>query len=219
MTPLELARGPLLKAAVSWFVVGVTWRLASLLLKRKSPDPSAPRPGAPSALAGAAYTIIRRSWHNREFHEQAAIPNIVAHTFHIGLLIIVALGTPHILFWADIVGFRWPGLPKGIIDVVSGITLAALLFALWRRVHHPVRRHLSDANDYFTWLVTALPVVTGLLLTSGLGARYETMLALHIMSFELLLAWVPFGKLMHAFLWVFSRGTTGARFAHRGART
>lgn len=63
-----------------------------------------------------------------------------------------------------------------------------------------------------------LPVMTGLAATSHLGARYETLLGLHILSICLFLIWFPFGKLMHAFLFVLSRGATAARFKHRGAQ-
>ncbi len=45
---------------------------------------------------------------------------------------------------------------------------------------------------------------------------YGGPLAAHLLSLELLLMWFPFGKLMHAFLFAFSRGATGMRFSHRG---
>ena len=47
---------------------------------------------------------------------------------------------------------------------------------------------------------------------------YPIPLAIHLLSVELLLIWFPFGKLMHAFLFVFSRGATGMRFSHRGVQ-
>jgi hypothetical protein len=47
---------------------------------------------------------------------------------------------------------------------------------------------------------------------------YRGPLALHLLSLELLLLWFPFGKLMHAILFAFSRGATGMRFAHRGVQ-
>ena len=45
---------------------------------------------------------------------------------------------------------------------------------------------------------------------------YGGPLAMHLLSLELLLVWFPFGKLMHAVLFAFSRGATGLRFSHRG---
>ncbi|OIQ63640.1 hypothetical protein GALL_548200 [mine drainage metagenome] len=48
-------------------------------------------------------------------------------------------------------------------------------------------------------------------------ARYETLLAVHILSVAVLLIWFPFGKLMHAALVFVSRGSTGALFERKGA--
>jgi nitrate reductase gamma subunit len=219
MELLDFARGPALEVSLAIFVAGVVFRLSSLLLRRRSADVSAKRAGAPSPLVGALRMIVQRSWPARIVADEASLPTLVAYVFHIGLFVIVAFGTPHILFVSEFIGVRWAGLPKGVIDVVSGATLGALLLALFRRATHPVRRHLSRVDDYLSWLITALPVVTGLMLTSHLGARYETLLAFHFLSFELLLVWFPFGKLMHAFLWLPSRAATGIRYSHRGART
>jgi hypothetical protein len=41
--------------------------------------------------------------------------------------------------------------------------------------------------------------------------------AIHLLSLELLLVWLPFGKLSHAFLVFLSRGYTGAAFTRKGA--
>ena len=38
-------------------------------------------------------------------------------------------------------------------------------------------RLISTMNDYFSWLVTVLPVLTGLLAVNHIGARYETLLS------------------------------------------
>ncbi|MBX5454508.1 MAG: nitrate reductase, partial [Acidobacteriia bacterium] len=86
-----------------------------------------------------------------------------------------------------------------------------------RRLTHPVLRLLSTADDYFAWIVTVLPVITGLAATSHLGARYETLLAVHILSVALLLAWLPYGKLMHPFFVFITRGFTGVYLSRRGA--
>jgi nitrate reductase gamma subunit len=66
--------------------------------------------------------------------------------------------------------------------------------------------------------VTFLPVLTGIVATTHLGARYETLLALHILSVALLLIYLPFGKLMHFFLVFVTRSQTGAHLNHRGAQ-
>jgi hypothetical protein len=50
-----------------------------------------------------------------------------------------------------------------------------------------------------------------------LGARYQTLLAIHILSFDALLIWFPCGKLMHAFYIFPSRVINGALLARKGA--
>ena len=93
-----------------------------------------------------------------------------------------------------------------------------MIAGILRRLGHPVLKMLSNFDDYFSWLITTLPVITGLLAVAHIGARYEVMLALHILSFDVFLIWFPFGKLMHSIIVFGSRYTTGVTFTRRGAR-
>jgi hypothetical protein len=61
-------------------------------------------------------------------------------------------------------------------------------------------------------------VLTGMMAYTHLGPRYETMLAIHILSVEFLMIWLPLGKLMHMFLFVPGRAALGATFERRGVR-
>ena len=63
-----------------------------------------------------------------------------------------------------------------------------------------------------------LMVITGVMATMHLGARYETLLAIHILSVCLLLVYIPFGKMMHFVLVFITRSQTGAHLSHRGAQ-
>jgi nitrate reductase gamma subunit len=216
MDLLDFARGPALRVAIAIFVLGTVWRLVAVLLLPRVRDRSAPREGAVSPVRGALYSIVRRLWPRHAFVQATLLPMINSYTFHIGLAIVVFGLAPHILFIRDLFGVTWPALPSNLVYAVGVVTLAALVAALVRRWLHPVTRLLSTAGDYVSWLVTAAPVATGLLAASHLGARYETLLAVHVLSIAALLVWFPFGKLMHAFLFVFSRGATGIRFSRRG---
>jgi hypothetical protein len=137
---------------------------------------------------------------------------------HISLAIVIFGGAPHILFIESFTGLSWQPLPTIVIHLAAAIALAALLAGMGRRLSHPVLRLISNFDDYFSWLVTALPVITGLLTVAHVGARYETLLALHILSFEVFLVWFPLGKLMHSIIVFGSRYTTGFTFTRRGAR-
>lgn len=109
-------------------------------------------------------------------------------------------------------------MPNVVIHIAAAVTLAALIAALFRRVLHPVLSMLSNFDDYFSWFITTAPVITGLMAVAHFGGRYETLLAIHILSFEAFLIWFPFGKLMHSFIVFGSRYTTGVTFTRRGAK-
>lgn len=217
MDLLSFARGPALQWALVIFVLGSLWRLAGILLLRRKPDYAEPRSRA--TWRGALKLVVTRTWSRREFRASTAFGQSLGYVFHIGLVVVVFGFVPHILFIHSLTGLQWPGLPSSIVYVSGALTVAALVAALVRRLSHPVLRLLSNFDDYFSWLVTVTPVATGLLAVAHLGARYETLLAVHILSVCLLLAWLPFGKLMHVFLVFISRGTTGALFARKGAST
>ncbi|MEF8792442.1 hypothetical protein [Thiohalorhabdus sp.] len=218
MTLLEFTRGPALEASLIILVAGVIWRLVGLLLLPYKRDHSEPR-GNRTALGGALQTILRRFWPYRAFQNRVLFSHVMGYAFHIGLAIVVFGYRPHILFIRDLTGISWPGLPYWVVYLAGAVTLAALVALLIRRLSHGVLRLLSTPDDYLSWLVTILPVITGFMAVQHLGARYETLLAVHLLSVELLLIWLPFGKLMHTFTFLFSRGFTGARAAHKGAKT
>jgi nitrate reductase gamma subunit len=186
-----------------------------ILLLRRSPDFSEARKG--TSWLGAIKLIITRSWPRKEFRQRTLFGLVVGYVFHIGLVLILFGFAPHILFFKALTGLDWPNLPSAFIQLTSAITLAALIVVLVRRLSHPVLRLLSNFDDYFSWLVTFTPVATGMLAVAHFGARYETLLAIHILSVALLLVWFPFGKLMHSALIFISRGTTGALFERKGA--
>ncbi|AOV16562.1 nitrate reductase [Acidihalobacter aeolianus] len=217
MDLLTLARGPILQWSLIICAAGILWRLTGILLLRRKPDYSEPR--NTGTWLGALKLIVTRSWPKREFWATTAFGQTIGYVFHVGLVVVIFGFAPHILFIKSLVGVSWPNLPNSLIYATGGITIAALVAALIRRVSNPVLRLLSNFDDYFSWLVTVAPVVTGLLAAAHLGARYETLLAIHILSVCLLLVWLPFGKLMHSVMIFVSRGTTGALFARKGAST
>ena len=218
MELLEFARGPALTFAIAVFIAGVVFRITSLLLLWRTRDTSAGSARQRPLLMAVLREIGRRMWPETVYKRQTMFQLVNGYVFHIGLAIIVFLLLPHILFFNDLLGISWPHLPNNVIYAVSVITGVSLIAAVLMRVSNPAQRIISTFDDYFSWLVTFLPVLTGLIATSHLGARYETLLALHILSVALLLVWLPFGKLMHWFLVFVTRSQTGAHLSHRGAQ-
>ncbi|MGB0087157.1 MAG: hypothetical protein WBP94_17505 [Rhodomicrobiaceae bacterium] len=218
MDLLGFARGPALEIALAVFVLGTVWRLTAIVLLPWMPDRSEPRAGAPSRAMGAIQGIVRRFWPHQSFVSAALFSTLNGYVFHVGLALIVFGFTPHILFIRDLTGLFWPAMPSNVVYGIAMITLASLVAALIRRITNPVQRLISTADDYISWGVTALPVATGLAATAHLGADYRTLLAVHLLTVALFFIWLPFGKLMHTFLFLLSRGATGARLTHRGAK-
>jgi nitrate reductase gamma subunit len=226
MTLLEFARGPALALALTVFAVGTLWRLLAILRLPAQADLSMPRAGAPARWLGALHGIGRGFWPRREFRARSLPVAVNGIAFHVGLALVAFGYAPHIAFVHRLTGLSWPALPDPVVYVAAGVTIVTLLVALWMRLGDAVRQRLSTADDWISWTVTMLPMVTGMAVatepSAALLARehvvYGGPLALHLLTVELLLIWFPFGKLMHGVLFVFSRGATGARYSHRGVK-
>jgi nitrate reductase gamma subunit len=216
MDLLDFARGPALQVAALIFVAGLIWRLLHLFLTQKKTDISEARQSG--SVGGGLRAIFSRFRHHEPFRKRTRNGTILAYTIHIGLAIVVLGSAPHILLIESFSGLGWSPMPNVVIHFAAALTLAALLTSLGRRMSHPVLKMLSNFDDYFTWLVTTLPVITGLMAVAHVGARYELLLAIHILSFNVFLIWFPFGKLMHSFIAIGSRYTTGVTFTRRGAK-
>lgn len=224
MDLLDVARGPALWFALTVFVVGTLWRLFGVLRLPRRPDRSAPRAGAPGAAAAAVRAVLSGLLPRRGF-APATRPTVVnGYVFHVGLALVFFGYAPHIAFVQRLTGLAWPALPDPVMYLAASVTIVSLVIAAVLRASDPVLRTISGPDDWISWTVTFLPFVTGMAVatdpSAALLARdhvlYRGPLAVHLLTLELLLVWFPFGKLMHAVLFAFSRGATGIRFAHRG---
>ncbi|MEW6676453.1 MAG: hypothetical protein AB1421_00900 [Pseudomonadota bacterium] len=210
---LTWVRGPGLDIAVALFLLGVLWRLIEIYSLGRKADLSAPRhtPGA-----SGWHTVFRRSVPPPGMVKRSPVSYIGGYTFHIGLAIVVFFFAPHIKLVESVTGLSWPGLPSQFVDFVAVVTMAAMVVVLVDRINKPVKRYLSTFEDWFTWTVTFLPVLTGWLAVQHLLLPYTTMLALHILSVEILLVVLPFTKLFHAFTVFGSRWYNGRVNGHKG---
>ncbi len=216
MTLLDFARGPALEWALIIFVAGSLWRLIGAWLVRREADLSAPR--SQSTAAGGVRTVFSRFWPRKEFQSKTVYAWVLAYVMHIGLAIVVFLFTPHILFIEGLFGISWPGVSNDFVMFAGAVTIASMVALLVRRLTTPYLKAISNVDDYISWLLTLLPVVTGMMAYAHVGGPYPTVLALHILSVDLMLVWFPFGKLFHAILWVPSRAQLGAAMQRRGVK-
>lgn len=213
----NLARGPIFKAAFAIFVVGVVWRLVNILLQYHRRDRNEPRVALPGRLRGALYAVVTRSWPHPEFTPRTGTGEVIGYGYHIGLFVVVLFFAPHILFLGSFAGARWASLPSGVVTIVAVITFTLFLAVLYRRLTDGPMRRLSNFDDYFSWFIVMFVLATGLAATAHIGGPYPTVLGVHILAFDLLLIWFPFGKLMHAFYIFPTRAIDGYVLTRRGA--
>lgn len=219
---LEFARGPALAVSLTVFVLGLAWRIYAVYRRPVKPDYSEPRSTA--LMAGAVRAIFSRMWHHRTFRDRTLVGTLNAYGYHIGLAIVFLGFVPHIAFVKRLTGLSWPPVPGWLFVAAAGLVFVGLFYALMLRLTSPVLRLLSNFDDYASWTVTILPMLTGMaVLTLSLDSPYPLKslypvpVAVHLLSVELLLVWLPFGKLSHAALVFLCRGVTGAAFARKGA--
>jgi nitrate reductase gamma subunit len=215
MSLLEFARGPAIHASLIILAAGIAWRLIGVLALTRGADMSRPR-DVFGNFKGYR-TVFSRAWPADEFRTATRYQTVVAYVFHIATLLVVVGIVPHIEFIASLTGVSWPGLPNWLGVALGTMALASLLALILRRLSNP-KVYNSTIGDYVTWIIVALPLLTGLMAFAHVGFRYETMLALHILSAALLFAYFPFSKLMHAFWFVFARAQSGVAYAHKGVR-
>lgn len=212
---LNWARGTGMDLAIGIFVVGMVVRVLGIVLLGRKADLSEARQ---SGVGPGLRTIVSRSWPDPGTFKRTSLVVVAGYVFHVGFLVTLLFYAPHILLLSAIIGFDWPALPTSLIDVLGILSIAALIALLINRLLDPVRRQLSGFGDYFTWLVTLLPLLTGYLALNRMLLPYTEMLAWHIISVELLLVCIPFTKLSHAVTFALSRYYNGAISGRKGVQ-
>lgn len=218
-TLLDTVRGPLFSWAFIIMIVGLLWRLCGILLFKFQQRASEPK--AEGAIAAGLRTVLLRSVPPHELEKNITFQHITGYAWHVGWFVTFLFLGAHLPFFKSILGFVWPGLPNGVQLIIASLT-AAILITLWvRRCMDPVLRLISNFDDHFSVALTILPLLTGIAAFahwSPFGARYETMLAIHLISIEALMVWIPFGKIFHMVTGLIIRFRTGAAFIRRGVR-
>ena len=219
MTEIELlawARGPGLQIASMIFVFGIIVRFIEILMMGRKKSLAEAKG---SEMGGGLRTIVSRFGTDSGTFKRSTFTIVAGYIFHIGLFVTLFLFTPHILLFKDIFGLSWPALPTAIVDATAVISIIALFALLIHRLRDNVQRYLSGFQDYLVWLVTLLPLITGYMAFHRMGLPAPSLLAIHILSVELLMVVFPFTKLMHAFTTFLARWYNGAVAGYKGVQS
>jgi nitrate reductase gamma subunit len=209
-------RGPALQVASIIFILGLAVRVLEILLLGRKTDLAEARG---SAVAGGLRTILMRTFQDAGTWKRSTFTLIAGYVFHIGLFITILLYAPHILVFEEVLGVSWPALPTPVVDATAVITIIALIAVLIHRLSDPVIRFLSRFQDYVVWFVTILPLITGYIAFHRIGLSPPMLIAIHILSVELLMVVFPFTKLTHAVTLFMARYYNGAISGYRGVKS
>jgi nitrate reductase gamma subunit len=207
----ELIDGPLWYIAFGIFLLGVVWRIFSILRVGVAQDIALPKGSGPS---GAVRAVFSRFLPRRPVVTRGRLQLIAGYMFHLGLFVLLFFARPHVDFIAErITGTGWAALPHWGFIIAAEIAFAGLIMLWLHRLLHPVTRLLSTADDYIGTALVFLVMLTGCL---ALAQSFEPLRLIHLFLAELLLIYFPFSNLMHAFTFIISRGYTGANMARKG---
>ena len=209
----EFINGPLWDISVAVFLIGVVFRLFTILRAGVKTDLS---PARGNGALAAVSTIFSRSFPRRDIVRRGTMQVVAGYLFHIGLFILLFFAQPHIDFIAErITGTSWPAVPYWGFILSAELAFIGLLLLWLHRLLHPVTKLLSTAGDHIATGLVFLVMLSGCL---ALAQSFEPLRLLHLLLVELLLIYFPFSSLMHAFSFVFSRSYTGATMGRKGVK-
>lgn len=207
----EFVRGPLLWASFAVFFGGLAFQLIRLIALSKAKD-------------RVIYNHLSLKWAMRSIlhwlfpfnHTVKLYPvySIVAYIFHICLLFVPIFLLAHNVLWFESWGINWWSLPERAADWLTLLMLASILFLTVRRMALPYVRIVTSPVDYLLLLAVALPFLTGYMAYHQ-WFDYKWVLIAHILSGELMLAIIPFTKLIHMVYFFLARAQVGMEFGER----
>lgn len=211
MSFAQFIEGPLWYASAAIFVVGVVWHIVSVLRLGGRRELSTPRTGAAGGVISAN---LRHFFPSGTFLKRTTFHVVAGYLFHLALFALLLFGAPHVEFIKQhVLGFGWTSFPHGVFVLSAELAIAGWIMLYLRRLMDPVLRLISDADDHISSLLVFVVMLTGCMaLIQGVTA----LRLIHMLTFEALLVYFPFSRLMHTFMFLFSRGYTGAAYGRRG---
>jgi len=206
--------GPLWYFSLVVFVVGVLWKLGSIVLGQRPTDLSIARE---SASSGALKTVFSRFIPEKGTVSHIKLHVVAGYLFHLGLFALIFFAAPHVKFFEEhLLGFGWIAMPHWAFIVAAQFAFMGLLLLWLNRVMNKVSRLISTWDDHIASILTFVVMLTGCF---ALIESFESLRLLHRFSVELFLIYFPFSQLMHAFTFAMSRWYNGAISGYRGVQS
>ena len=155
---------------------------------------------------------------SRSMREKPVL-TIAFFVFHICLLALPIFLLAHNVLWDERWGITWGSLSETTADYLTLLFLAAAVVLILRRLLLADMRIVTTAYDYLLLAIVVAPFVTGYFAYHQ-WFDYKTVLIIHILCGEIMLIAIPFTKLSHMLLFLFTRAHIGSEMGQRrGAKT
>lgn len=205
----EFISGPMVWAAFGLFLGGCLFRIGQLVsLTRRKERFIFSFLSIRYSLRSIMHWMTPFATVNMRKHP---VMTMVAFAFHICLLLAPVFLLAHIVLLEEAWDIQWWTLPDVVADGMTLIVVAACIFFLVRRITQPEVQYVTSASDYGILAMVAAPFVSGFYCSLDLPG-YQTMVLVHMLSGEIMLAAIPFTRLVHMIFAAFTRSYTGSEF-------
>lgn len=195
----DIARGPLLWAALAFMVLGLLRLVAvtAIDLARvvcRAGDRSVRWRAA--AAATVKWLIPLGKARNRPLYSLTTI------ALHVSILVVPVFLAGHVALIRRGTGLSWPAIPNALADVLTLVAVATAVAAVVQRALARDSRYLSRFQDYAIPLVVAVPFVTGFLVMHPAWNpfSFDAVFLAHALSGNLVMILIPLTKLSHVVL-------------------
>jgi nitrate reductase gamma subunit len=214
----DLARGPLVWAALIVFIVGSAiqgYRMWALTAAAK-PVEHAPRPLKKDIKQQKLPLAVRI---RLSVAGTSPVTIVVSTLFHLCLIITPLFVLGHNILIDNAWGISLFSFPEGFADILTLFVVACAGYFLFRRIFLERVRIITTPWDYLFLALAAGPFITGTLAYHQIF-DYKLVVTLHMLCGELMLVAIPFTKFVHMlFFFVFRFAVANEYSLGDGTRT
>jgi nitrate reductase gamma subunit len=205
----SLVAGPLAWLAFILFCGGIVFRLVQLVaLVNKTEKFIFSYMSLKYSLRSIFHWIVpfaTVNWRKRP------ILTVVTFVFHLCLLVMPVFVLAHIALLDESWNVSWGTLPDRATDIMTMLVIAGSIYFLVRRISQPEVKFVTDWSDYLLLAIVAAPFVTGFLAYHQFFT-IKWMTIVHMLCGEIMLAAIPFTRLVHMVFSPLTRAYMGSEF-------